>query len=199
MTDYWLSDLDTAFHLMGIAGMALIVFSMVYFLRKRKWLVRQGRMRTWLSLHHWAGFIGGAMALVHTLGNLNGLGSILLAMLLLVLGTSGIYWFECRARRPLNEALADLASLKQERSRLDAAYKGLHAGGRSGTPEGHSVYRDLMGVHGRVVDREREVAQIREHGTGWTWWRHPHNVGTMMLVGVLLVHIWSKLYFGGGL
>jgi len=199
MTDYWLSDMSTVTHLVGIIGMALIAFSMVYTLRKRKWVVRQGKMRTWLSLHHWAGFFGGVMALVHTLGNMTGLGFVLTALLLLVLGTSGIYWFECRAKRPLNGARAEVASLKKERMRLDAAYKEIHAAGRSGSPEGHKAYRDLMEVHGRVVDKERVVADTQDLGTGWTWWRHPHNIGTMMLVGVLLVHIWSKVYFGGGL
>ncbi len=199
MTDYWLSDLSTVFHLVGIIGMALIVLSMVYSLRKRGWIVHQGRMRTWLSLHHWAGFVGGSMALFHTLGNLTGLGVVLLALLLLVMGTSGLYWFERRARRPLNGAVSELTALRRDRTRLDALYKELHTAGRSGTPEGHQAYRDLMDVHGRVVDKERAVADMKEQGGGWTWWRHPHNVGTMMLVGVLLVHIWSKLYFGGGL
>ncbi|UCC93173.1 MAG: hypothetical protein JSW25_00395 [Thermoplasmata archaeon] len=197
MTDYWLSDLAAAAHALGYIGMALMVFSMAYSLRKRKWLVRQGKMTWWLTWHHWAGFIGGVLALGHTLGNLTRLGTLIIALLLLVLGSSGLYFLERRSRRPLSEATSDLAKQRKERKRLDAEYRGLYAAGRSGTPQGQEAYRELMETHERVQTMEKEVAALKERGPSWTFWRHTHNIGTMMLVGVLLVHIWSKVYFGG--
>lgn len=197
MTDYWLTDLDWLTHLVGITGMALMVFSMSYSLRKRKWLIKQGKMAWWLSWHHWAGFIGGVLALGHTLGNLTGLGTLLIALMLLVLGTSGLYFLERRSRRPLNEATTKLNTAQKERKRLDALYRDLHAKGQSGTPQGLEAYNGLMAQHAKVMELEKEVAAHKEKGTSWTWWRHLHNVSTMMLVGVLLVHIWSKLYFSG--
>lgn len=198
MTDYWLSDLQWIAHVAGIIGMALIVASMVYTLRKRKWLIGQGRMAWWLSWHHWAGFIGGVLALGHTLGNLAGLTLPLVALLLLVLGSSGVYFLECRAKRPLNEAKARLAQVRKRRKDLDTRYRELYASGRSATPDGVAAYNELMATHETVGETEKSVAALKGAGASWTWWRHVHNVGTMMMVGVLLVHVWTKVYFGGG-
>lgn len=197
MTDWWLSDLTWLAHWVGIIGMALIVLSMVYSLRKRKWLVRQGKMAWWLNWHHWAGFIGGVLALGHTLGNLSSLGTLLIAILLLVLGTSGIYFLERRSRRPLDEATKELAEARRERNSLDSTYRDLHASGRSGTPEGLQAYNALMAQHSRVQELEKRLASLKEQGVSWTWWRYLHNIGTMMFIGVLTVHLWVALYFSG--
>ena len=198
MTDYWLSDLQWLSHLVGIIGMGLMVTSMLYTLRKRKWLISQGKVSRWLSWHHWAGFLGGLMALVHTMGNMTGLGFLLVALLLLVLGSSGLFFIERRSKAPLNEATAERARVLNQRRELDARYRQLYSSGRSATPEGVAAYNDLMATHERVGEIERKVADLKEQGSSWAWWRHLHNIGTMMLVGVLLVHIWSKLYFTGG-
>jgi hypothetical protein len=197
VTDWWLSDMDRLAHAVGIIGMALMVLSMAYSLRKRKWVIRQGKITRWLNWHHWAGLVGGLLALGHTLGNLTGLGTLLIALLLLVLGTSGLYFLERRAKRPLMEAINELSDLRGERTRLDGAYRALLAANRSGTPEGVGAYNNLMAQHGKVVEQENRVTALREEGTSWTWWSTVHNVSTMMMVGVLLVHIWSKLYFSG--
>jgi hypothetical protein len=189
--------MDRLTHAVGILGMALIALSMAYSLRKRKWLVSQGRISRWLTWHHWAGLIGGALALGHTLGNLSDLGTLLIALLLLVLGSSGIYFLERRSCLPLQEATKLLAEERGKRKALDAEYRELHASGRSGTPEGRGTYDALMAQHSRVQKAEAEFAACREQGTSWTWWRHLHNVGTMMFVGVLLVHLWAALFFSG--
>jgi len=198
VTDYWLSDLSSMAHAVGIIGMALMVLSMTYSLRKRKWFVKQGKMKWWLNWHHWAGFIGGVLALGHTLGNLTGLGTLLIAVLLLVMGTSGLYFLEKRSMRPVAEATKELAAVRKGRTSLDRTYRALHAAGRSGTPEGIAAYNALMAQHTKVVEHEKKVTALKGEGNPWTWWRTVHNVGTMMMVGVLLVHIWSKMYFTGG-
>ncbi len=183
--------------MVGIIGMGLMVFSMMFSLRKRKWIISKGKMAWWLYWHHWAGFIGGVLALGHTMGNLTGLGTILIALLLLVLGTSGIYFLEKRARRPLDEAASELAAAHKERTRLDKLYRDLYDKGMSAMPQGIEAYNQLMAYHQRVLEGKQMVAQIREKRNPWTWWKHLHNISTMMLVGVLLVHVWSKLYFAG--
>jgi hypothetical protein len=197
LTDLWLTELGSVAHVVGIIGMALMVLSMVYSLRKRKWVIKQGKMSLWLTWHHWAGFIGGVLALGHTMGNLTGLGTLLIALVLLVLATSGVYFLEKRSKRPLNDAASSLAKARKERKRLDAIYRGLYAAGRSGSPEGVGAYNDLMTKHAGVLTLEKEVAALKDRRSPWAWWKHTHNVGTMMLVGVLLVHIWSKIYFAG--
>jgi hypothetical protein len=181
----------------GIIGMGLMVFSMMYTLRRRKWVIKKGRMAWWLRWHHWAGFFGGLLVLGHTMGNLTSLGTLLIALVLLVLGTSGFYFLEKRVRRPLNEATAELAAARKERTRLDQLYRHLYSRGMSATPQGIGAYNQLMFNHQKVLDGEKRVALLKGERNPWTWWRHTHNVGTMMLVGVLVVHIWSKIYFGG--
>ena len=133
----------------------------------------------------------------HTLGNLSTLGTLLIALLLLVLGTSCLFFLERRSRRPLQEATGELAEARRERGRLDTAYRAFHAAGRSGTPEGVQSYNALMSQHERVQRLEGKVAGLREEGTSWRWWRYLHNIGTMMFVGVLLAHLWVALYFSG--
>jgi hypothetical protein len=154
-------------------------------------------MSRWLSWHHWAGFVGGVLALGHTLGNLSSLGTLLIALLLLVLGSSGVYFLELRSCRPLTEATRSLAEERRRRTALDATYRDLHAAGRSGTPEGRGAYDALMAQHAKVQRAEAEFAACKEQGTPWTWWRHLHNIGTMMFIGVLLVHLWAALFFSG--
>jgi hypothetical protein len=185
-------------HLVGIAGFALMLASMLYSLRKRKLLVRTWPMRRWLWFHHWAGFIGGALALVHTLGNLRGLGLPLTLILLLVMASTGIYLIERRRRRPIDEATSELHARRRERTRLDAEYRRSYAQGVAGTQQGLDLYNRLMAVHQAVLAAEAQVNELREVQTGLGWWRHLHNYGTLLLVGVLLVHIWAKLYFAWG-
>jgi hypothetical protein len=185
-------------HWVGVIGFTLMGLSMVYSLRKRKIVVTTGTMTLWLSWHHWAGFIGGVMALAHTLGNLDGLGVPLIAILTVVLCSSGMYFLEKRARSPLREATATLADRRRERTRLDAEYRTLHTRGMASTAQGLETYRRLMSAHEQVLGSEADVTRIRGQKPRWTWWRHVHNVSTMMLMGILLVHIWTKLYYAWG-
>ena len=94
MTDLWATGLGTAAHVIGIVGSALIVVSLVYSLRKRKWGVRWWSMRRWLGIHHWAGFIGGVMVLGHTLGNMEGLALALVPLMVIALASSGLYFLD---------------------------------------------------------------------------------------------------------
>lgn len=177
--------------------MGLMVFSMMYTLRKRKWVIKRGKMAWWLYWHHWAGFFGGVLVLGHTMGNLTDLGTALIALVLLVIGTSGFYFLDERARRPLKRATSDLVAVRNERTRLDGLYRGLYASGRSATQEGMDAYNQLMASHEKVLRGEERLAQVKGVPNPWTWWKQLHNISTMMLVGVLMVHIWSKLYFAG--
>jgi hypothetical protein len=174
-----------------------MILSMFYSLRKRKWLISKWRMTRWLSLHHWAGFFGGLLALVHTLGNFRGLGVLIALVLVLVLASSGIYLIEARARRPLNEATADLAKRRRERRKLDDAYRALYSWGQAATPQGIETYNRLLAEHESVKVAKARLEEVKADLPNLGGWRYVHNIGTMMLVGLLMVHIWSKLYFVG--
>lgn len=199
MTDLWATGLGTPAHVVGIVGSALIVLSLVYSLRKRKWGVRWWRMRRWLSIHHWAGFIGGVMVLGHTLGNMEGLAYALVPLMVVVLASSSIYFLERRADRPLREATEALAQRRRERGELDGAYRALYEWGQGATPDGTNAYRRLMEKHEEVVRAEARVKGLQGRQNPWAWWRRTHLVATFLLLGVGLVHVWAKLYFGGEL
>ena len=109
MSDLWLSESAWAAHLVGFVGIGLMLVALVYSLRKRKLVIRFWRMNRWLTLHHWAGFLGGILVFVHTLGNMSGLGWLSMVMLTVVLGSSSLYFLERRSRGPLMEATAKLA------------------------------------------------------------------------------------------
>jgi hypothetical protein len=198
ITTLWRSDLEWLAHLVGIIGFGLILVSMLYALRKRKWMVRKWRVARWLWLHHWAGFFGAVLALVHSLANIKGLGLALVIVLILVLSSSGVYLIERRLRRPVKEATSRLRALKGERTKLDGDYRSLHSWGRSATPQGIDTYNRLLAKHQEVQNAETHLETVKDSRLSLAWWKHVHNVGTMMLVGVLLVHIWSKLYFAWG-
>jgi hypothetical protein len=197
-TTFWRSDMSGAAHLVGIVGFALIIISLLYTLRKRKWILRRGKMSRWLLAHHWFGFIGGILALVHTLGNFAGFAVGITIILVLVLSSSGMYLVERRLRRPVLEKTEELQERRRERTQLDATYRDLYSRGQASTQQGVGIYNSLLAVHEMVTKAEDELEQIRKSVPNLAWWRHVHNVGTMMLVGVLLVHIWSKLYFAWG-
>ena len=194
----WRSDLGWLAHLVGIIGFGLMFVSMVYSLRKRKWLIKQGKMSKWLWLHHWAGFFGGVLALVHSLGNFTGLGVPITIILILVLASSGFFLVERRTRRPFDEGCVELNRVRKERGRLDGEYRQLYSWGQAGTANGVEMYNALLAQIEAVKQQEVEVERVKAQMPNLHWWRHVHNVGTMMLVGILLVHIWSKLYFTWG-
>jgi hypothetical protein len=184
-------------HLVGIIGFGLMILSMFYSLRKRKWLISRWKMTRWLSLHHYAGFFGGLLALVHTLGNFRGLGVMLTLVLVLVLASSGIYIIERRTRKPLNEATVDLAKRRRERKALDDAYRALYSWGQAASTQGIETYNRLLAAHENVKVAKARFEEVKGDLPRLGGWRYVHNVGTMMMVGLLLVHIWSKLYFVG--
>lgn len=196
-TELWLTGWNSAAHMVGIVGLGLMALSLFYSLRKRKLVVRFWKMNRWLTVHHWAGFVGGVMVLVHTLGNLNGLGLLMVLLLLVVLGSSSLFFLERRSRRPLSEATGRLAEERKARTELDRSYRDLHARGFSASPAGKDLYDRLMAQHQRVLLVEKEVEDLKGRGVSFTWWRMVHNYATLMLLGVVVVHIWSKLYFAG--
>ncbi len=198
MTTYWTSDLAWLAHAIGYLGMALILFSLLYSLRKRKWLIRVGRMRTWLWAHHILGFAGGLIALVHTLGNIRGLGILLAALLVVLLVSSGVYFVERWYRRPLVEATSRAKRHRRERDSLDAAYRALYASGRAGTEQGRDIYSRLLVSAQQTKGAEEDVKRESGRSLPVGWWRHVHGPTTLLFLGVLLVHIWTKLYFKGG-
>jgi hypothetical protein len=196
-TDLWLSPSAPLAHAVGYAGFALILLSMVYSLRKRKWLLRGGRLSAWLWMHHLAGLFGGVLALGHTLGNLRGLGLWLAVLLVVCIASSALSLVEARVRAPQRKAAEQCARRRLERDRLDAEYRQLLAGGNAWTYEGHDLYDRLMRAIEAVKEAEAEAERLSTGSPRLHWWWHVHVGSTAMMFGVLAVHIWAKVYLSG--
>jgi len=179
-------------------GFALIIVSMVYSLRKRRLGIKGGAMSKWLWMHHLVGFVGGLLALAHTLGNLRGLGVLLAALLVVVLASSAPSLLEARATAPLRRASAEVARRRKERDRLDAVYRDMLAKGTAWTYEGHDAYNKLMTEMEAIAAAEKECERLRESTPDWSWWRYVHYPATAMMFGVIIVHIWAKLVLRAG-
>jgi cell division protein FtsL len=195
--DAWLSSAAPLAHAVGYAGFALILLSMVYSLRKRKLLLRGGRMSSWLWMHHLAGLIGGLLALGHTLGNLRGLGLWLAVLLVMCITSSAVSLVEARVKAPQRRANEQLARRRVDRDRLDAGYRELLAKGTAWTYEGHDLYARLMATIEAVKEAEVEAGRLEDASPKLHWWWHVHVGSTAMMFGVLAVHIWSKVYLSG--
>ena len=67
----------------------------------------------------------------------------------------------------------------------------------STTPQGLDTYNKLLAQHERVQADKKEVEALQAGGASFTWWRPVHNYATLVMLGVVIVHIWSKLFFKG--
>ncbi len=196
-TDAWLSPLANLAHAVGYLGFALILVSMVYSLRKRKWLLRGGRMAGWLWLHHLAGFVGGLLALGHTLGNLRGLSVWLAVALVVVLATSALSLVEARVTAPVRRASAEAGRRRATRDELDARYRAMLAKGTAWTYEGHDLYARLTAEIEALKGAEAEVERLSKSSPGLHWWLPVHIGATAAMFGLVAVHIWAKTVLGG--
>lgn len=182
---------------MGYLGFALIILSMVYSLRKRRWLLKGGGMTGWLWLHHVAGFVGGLLALGHTLGNLRGLGVWLAVALVMVLATSGLSLIEARVTAPVRRAVVEVGRRRAARDSLDRSYRELLAKGIAWTYEGHDIYARLTAEIEAVKKAEDEAERLHVSSPKLHWWLPVHIAATSALFGIVAVHIWAKVALGG--
>ncbi len=194
----FLSGLAPLAHAGGYLGFVLIALTLVYSLRKRKWGIKAGSLRAWLWSHHLLGFFGGILALAHTMGSLRGLGLVLAVLLVVVLVSSAPSLLEARSTAPLRRRTADLARRRRERDRLDASYREMHAKGTAWTYEGHDAYDRLTAENAAIEAEEAELKRLSDAQPNWAWWRWIHYPATAMLFGVLVVHIWAKLFLRSG-
>jgi hypothetical protein len=196
-SDAWLLPLARIAHAVGYLGFALIILSMVYSLRKRRWLVKGGGMTGWLWLHHVAGFVGGLLALGHTLGNLRGLGVWLAVSLVVVLATSAVALVEARVTAPVRRANAEVGRRRAARDALDASYRELLAKGIAWTYEGHDIYARLTAEIETLKQAEAEAGRLSESSPKLHWWLPVHIGATAAMFGLVMVHIWAKVALGG--
>lgn len=60
-----LTGLEPIKHLIGTIGSILIVLSIVYSFRKRKFIFKSGRLQQWLIIHEWMTIAGTSLVFVH--------------------------------------------------------------------------------------------------------------------------------------
>ncbi len=79
---------DPIGHLMGIAGMAMMLMTeTLYSFRKRVRWFQAGRLRLWLSFHIFTGIVGPTLVLTHSAFEFNGLAGLSMLFTVLVVGS----------------------------------------------------------------------------------------------------------------
>jgi hypothetical protein len=202
----------------GIAGAALLLVPLAYVVFKRipnigKRLTKYVSLKTWLSIHVYAGIIGALLGLIHTGHKYDSpLGITLTATLLLVV-VSG---FSLRYLLPYvaSDMKDKLLLLQTARGDLDNAWGewGKSPAAAQTLPKVPLLAAGLASlglshisdtVAGRVTNLAESVADleysIRTHELLKRWFSGAlwiHIVLSVALYGLLALHIWSGIYFG---
>ncbi|MBU2547913.1 MAG: hypothetical protein KKB20_05860 [Proteobacteria bacterium] len=122
-TLWWI--IQTGGHAAGWVGGGLMLLSLAYIPRKRKWFTR-GKVRTWYKLHVILGLAGPLLVSIHSYGKYFGIGGLALGCMWLAAcsGVVGYYLYrrlpeEVRNRADRRDALlAELARIEDRRRSL---------------------------------------------------------------------------------
>ena len=211
--------------MLALAGTALMLVPLAYMLVKRiaplkKSLTGWISMRTLLSWHIYAGIVGPILAILHTGHKFQSpLGIALTAMMLLVVvsGFVGRYLMnqlsqEIREKKailiPLETAYRQTASELSAHPEQIAAlrpfagfWRRLAAGVLVATPSMTS--HTALGVSARALRLAESIADleyaIKTNETFKRWfsrWLKFHIVISLILYGLLGLHIWAAIHFG---
>ncbi|MBX9792605.1 MAG: hypothetical protein K2Y37_27205 [Pirellulales bacterium] len=208
--------------MLGISGAALMLVPLAYMVVKRigplkRLVTRRIAMRTLLTWHIYAGILGPILALLHT-GHkfVSPLGIALTALMLLVV-LSGFL-----GRYLLSQFSDQIRTKKEMLTQLEIAYQQT-AGELSAQPQQIAMLSPLTGLlsrlgarlawaHGNVAElpvsaRALRISEsmadleyaIKTHETFkrlFGHWLRFHIVISLILYGLLALHIWAGIYFG---
>lgn len=187
----------------AIAGSLLMLVPLAYPVVKRLPSVRrrfQGRlsMAHLLEVHTYTGYGAAILVLIHTGHKFQStLGVLLTAMVLLVVfsGFVGRYLLrfvveDIRDRRSRLEALrAEYQQQVAERARIDVA--GLRTSGAS-----DASTDGLRALIESIADLEYAVTADERLRRMLSYWLGFHIFGSVLLYGLLALHVWAALEFG---
>lgn len=208
--------------LLGIAGAVLMLVPLAYLVVKRvrplkRLVTKRVSMRTLLTWHIYAGILGPILALLHT-GHkfVSPLGIALTAMMLIVV-LSGFV-----GRYLMSQFSEQIRQKKEMLTELEVAYQQV-AGELAAQPEQIAILSPAFGLLSRIGARllwaNKEIATlpvsaralritqsmadlefaVKTHETFKRWfshWLRFHIVISLVLYGLLALHIWAGIHFG---
>jgi len=199
-------------HLIGIAGMVLMLMTLAYPFKKRV-LGRRGR-RNPITVHIFYGLMGPSLLIIHSAHKLDSLIGVLtfLAMLVVVLsGITGRYLFR-RVHRTLKDQQQELSKLREifHKRREEIVSCRPHfgpetAGGKGiqAEAEDERIEEELQEQCGRLYDLALSISELEYSTTffdsirsSFSRWMRVHHVLTIFLFALAFVHILTVLYYG---
>lgn len=200
---------------LGIGGAALMLVPLAYTLAKRVFGMRGESLRTFLTVHIYAGLVGAILAVLHTGHKFdNPLGVVLTAMMLIVVlsGFVGRYLLQ-QCSRELSEKRAERGALEPafEAARRDVAGRA-HAVGYPSARRAiwltalfpwalrDRALREATGRALRVVDAMAVLdTSVALHAHMQRWfrrWMRFHLTLTTALYLLLMLHVLVVSYYG---
>ena len=207
--------------LLGVAGVGLMLVPLAYLIVKRvgplkRAVTRRVSMRTLLTWHIYAGIFGPILGLLHTGHTFASPLGIALTAMMLVVVVSGFV-----GRYLLSQIAQTLHEKRQMLTCLELAYR--HTAMEvAAHPEEIAMLRPMTGfwrglVAGLVIPRTATVPSapvralrlaesmadveyaVKAHETlkrVFAGWLKLHIVISLLLYGLLLLHVWAGVYFG---
>lgn len=198
--------------LLGLTAAILMVVPLAYSIAKRLLRLRGPRLRSFLTVHIYAGLLAGVLAVIHTGHKFDHpLGVLLTAQTIIVVvsGFVGRYFMRHQAQ--------ELADKRRERASADAALTQARAElvARTGMPDSTAVLhwaalmpfairdREVRSTARRTVRLADAVASVdssialHEHFQKWfRRWLGVHLTLTVVLYLLLAAHVFTVLYYG---
>lgn len=205
--------------LLGIAGALLMLAPVVYVVIKRvpvlrTRVTRHVSMRTLLAWHIYAGVLGPLLGLLHAAHKFRSpLGVSLTGMMLVVVITGYVgRYLLARIATAVQGERSDLAALTAAFESASSGVQAAPAPGPEGTrrwlarllfaPAGTTVSasaadaRRLVEIADSMADVEAAVRTEEAMRDLFSRWLPLHILVAILLYGLLVLHVWSGLYFG---
>jgi len=202
---------------LGVSGAALMLVPLLYLFIKRipplkRFATKHIPMRTWLTIHIYAGILGPILVILHTGHKFeSALGIALTGMTLIVVisGFIGRYLMSFISGE-LREKRATLASLRKEYDLLAAQTSGALATAEIEEvqhplrarliawlqPASHPGVIKALHLAGSIADLEYAIASNQKFKRAFRTWLKLHIVISFVLYGLLGLHIWASIHFG---
>lgn len=197
---------------LGIVAAALMVVPLVYSIAKRLFRLRGARLRSFLTIHIYAGLLGGVLAIVHTGHRFDHpLGILLTAQTLIVVvsGFVGRYLLRHESRE-IGDKRRDRASaeaaLVSARSELVARSASQNVGSvlwRAATvpiairdPALRHAARQTARLVDAIASLESSIVLHEQFQQWFRGWLRIHLVLTVLLYLLLAAHVLGVAYYG---
>lgn len=173
--------IHSTYHIAGWFGFAFIAVSLLYIVRKKKWITA-GKMKFWLNLHIYLGLAGSFLISFHSYGKLYGVALIayLCMWIVSLTGFFGVF-LQKRLKEQLKDEIEkhkefgellksrsdsnDEASveLQQKRIELDEKILALiEEGGKLKAPSPKADVKEMKGIFGNLLQEKRRLKDAKK-------------------------------------